>query len=459
MELRSLTIENFKCFKSKVKIDLAKLTLLTGPNSSGKSSIIYSLLGSIQSGEFPFQFSPNGKYVNMGDFKEIVYNHRSKDKIKISYSFKGSKVNKIDTIWVEDINNNLPKLYSLKVNAVDFKLFIKQQGDKFAVDFDYDPDKDPVNKIISRDFYKKFSDFLVESINVTVKESTRKKRKHNNEEDPSVFFEEIHSKLEIKGLIVDKLPFIKPILKEKGTFKLKQIIESVLNAFTEYDNSINFISSFRLHPDRTYLEQTKSKLKVNNYGDGYLDQIIYWETKDKNKFDELIRVVKALNLLESIKSKRLEGGRYEISVQVKRGGVHASLSDVGFGISQFLPVLVADLQLSKNSTLFVAQPEIHLHPSIQSSFGDYLINNIKGESKRYVIETHSEYLLNKIRLAIVKGEITEKDVNVLFIDDNTMEHTINKLVFTKNGEILNAPSNFFTTYMIDVMQIAIHAAE
>jgi len=65
MRINKVSIENFKCFKG-VDIELGKLTLLTGANSSGKSSILYSILGVLQSGEFPFQFSPNGKYVNMG---------------------------------------------------------------------------------------------------------------------------------------------------------------------------------------------------------------------------------------------------------------------------------------------------------------------------------------------------------------------------------------------------------
>ena len=190
----------------------------------------------------------------------------------------------------------------------------------------------------------------------------------------------------------------------------------------------------------------------------YLDQIISWESKDKKKLIELVSILKDLNLLFSIKSKRLDGGRFEIAVQTKEGGVETSLSDVGFGISQFLPIIVADLQLPKSSTLFVAQPEIHLHPSVQSSFGDYLMTQIKTKDKNYVIETHSEYLLNKIRLGIVKGDIKEGDVKILFVDNEGKYNIIHKIRFTKQGQILNAPDNFFKTYMMDVMEIAINAA-
>jgi predicted ATPase len=206
------------------------------------------------------------------------------------------------------------------------------------------------------------------------------------------------------------------------------------------------------------LETSKTNLKVSNDGRGYLDQIIAWETKEPEKLKELMEILNDLNLLNEIKSKRTEGGKYDILIKTKEKGIFTSLNDVGFGISQFLPIIVADLQLNKSSTLFVAQPEIHLHPSVQSSFGDYLLSQIKKSSKKYIIETHSEYLLNKIRLGIVKGEIDENDVKVFFTDNQGEEAVIHKIIFNKQGQILNAPENFFKTYMIDVMEIAINAA-
>ena len=73
-------------------------------------------------------------------------------------------------------------------------------------------------------------------------------------------------------------------------------------------------------------------------------------------------------------------------------------------------------------------------------------NNYGIYEKRYVIETHSEYLLNKIRLGIVKGEIDENDVKILFIDNQGAEAVTHKITFNKQGQILNAPENFFKTY-------------
>lgn len=436
MDLQKITIENFKCFRSKTEIDFGKLTLLTGANSSGKSSIIYSILGAIQSGEFPFQFSTNGKYVNMGDFNEIVYNQKKEQQIKIAFTFVNGAIHGVETVWKENPTNNLPELSALKASSDYFELLIKSKNTKYFVDFKYNPESDPQNGFVSPDAFKKFFTDI-RNANFVDKVIADRMQPHDIKE------------LEINDL---------SLAQYSEPMRLYEIFDRIQELFNAYENNLNFISSFRLHPDRGYLETSKTNLKVSNDGKGYLDQIIAWETKESPKIKELIEILNDLNLLSEIKSKRTEGGKYDLLIKTKEKGIFTSLYDVGFGISQFLPIIVADLQLKDSSTLFVAQPETHLHPSVQSSFGDYLLNQIKKSSKKYVVETHSEYLLNKIRLGIVKGEIDENDVKVLFVDNQGIEAVTHKITFNKQGQVLNAPDNFFKTYMMDIMEIAINAA-
>jgi predicted ATPase len=458
MDLTKITIENFKCFKSKTEIELGKLTLLTGANSSGKSSIIYSVLGAIQSGEFPFQFSTNGKYVNMGDFSEIVYNHNKRAEIKLGFTFANGAIHQIETVWKEDLSNNLPKLTGLKALSDYFELSIKYSKKKYIVDFKYNPENDPQNKLMSPDIYRKFLSNMTDLLDNAKPKKSKENKVENNDKEFSKLFDEMTKSQDVKGLEIEELSFGKNILFNDGNLKLQQIFDTISKLFNSYDRNLNFISSFRLHPDRGYLETSKADLKISNDGKGYLDQIMSWETKKSKKLFDLIKILKKLNLLEELQPKRTEGGKFDLLVKTKKDGIFTSLYDVGFGISQFLPIVVSDLQLPKSSTMYIAQPEIHLHPSIQSSFGDYLIEQVKTQSKNYVIETHSEYLLNKIRLGIVKGEINESDVKIIFVDNHLSETTTHKISFNKLGQILNAPDNFFKTYMMDTMEIAINAA-
>ena len=187
--------------------------------------------------------------------------------------------------------------------------------------------------------------------------------------------------------------------------------------------------------------------------------IIEWEEINTEKLNELIKIMRQIELFTEIQSNKLKGGRFELSVKTHPNASFASLTDVGFGISQFLPIIVADLQLPDESCLAVSQPEIHLHPKIQATFGNYLANQIKRSQKQYIIETHSEYLLNRIRLLLVTGELKPEDVTVLYFENDGLKSTVHDVEFTTKGAVKGAPDGFFETYEMDIMDIAMHALE
>lgn len=443
--IRKINIENFKCY-DKIEFETSKITLITGANSSGKSSLLYSILGAIQSGEFPFQFSPNGKYIKMGDFEEIVHNHDKSKLIKLEFENDTDK-EIITTYWSNDKLRNLPILEKLYAKSDYYTLEIEKVR-KYNLKFEYFMEKDPQSEGRSPEMIKRIWEILDKTIRK--EKNTEKDKKGKIIEK----FSQVKTKIEFK---FSEFAELEQHFTKEENYYLHQFIRSISSIFTKFDERINYISSFRLFPERTYYETSKSDLKVGKFGENYEDQIIAWETKKSPKYKELVTILKDLGLLHEIKAKRLDGGRYEILIRTKNNGIWSSLSDVGFGISQFLPIIVADLQLGKDSTLFIAQPEIHLHPKIQAQFGDYIIDRILKENKNYIIETHSEYLINRIRLAIVKNSIEEKDLKSYYIDNNGTKARHYDLKFLKNGQIKNAPKSFFDTYMLDVMNIAIEA--
>ncbi len=115
MYITKISLRNFNCFE-KVDLDLSKITLLTGPNSSGKSSLLYGLLGPLQSDQFPLYLSPNGKYVKMGDYKEMVFKHLVRKRIGIDIeAIDTDDKNKycLRTEWVAEKRTMMPKLFCL----------------------------------------------------------------------------------------------------------------------------------------------------------------------------------------------------------------------------------------------------------------------------------------------------------------------------------------------------------
>jgi predicted ATPase len=408
MRIERLALKNFKCFK-EVDVSFSKITLLTGENSSGKSSLIYGILTPIQSinfhstSSFPLHLSLNGNYVNMGGFTDVSFDHNLKNLIGIELMISKYNSNSISEVittnWCFDSHRKSPRLNYLKklrTNDSLAQLEIKQKEDLSYI-------------------FNSSNRYLMQDI----------------------------VDLEIQDIDDLEQHFI-------------GIMDDLYSIFI-LNSDFNFISSFRLQPDRTYYKSLAGS-KVDKFGGGYIDQILDWNDNQAEELLNLAFILKDLKILYDIKPHRLSGGRFEIKVKVKSRSKWESLADVGFGISQFLPIIVADLQLRDDSTLIMSQPEIHLHPSIQANLGDYLVKQVNERNKNYIVETHSEYLLNRMRLLIVKGEIQPEDVAVYYFENSIKDGSIaHRIEFTKDGQILNAPKGFFETYMIDTMDIALNA--
>ncbi len=438
MKINKIVLQNFKCFK-KVDLNLAPITLLTGANSSGKSSFIYSVLAMLQTEFFPFYFSPNGNYVNMGSFDEIVFNHELGRKIEISGTIKNEReLNQrvqIDfkTIWDKNPENELPQLEHLQLQTEELELTLTHK-DKYFLNLKIDSEEYDISE---------FKKWLVE---VNILKSTKGTNSESAIEIQNAEFKDLDE-------FFEKFLEIAPPLAVAG------FSEPMFDTFRQLNDSFNYIGSFRQSPERTYYQKAKSKFKVDVSGEGYIDQILEWEEKKSGKFEKLNAIMKELQLFSEIKSQKINGGRFEFKVKTHEQGILASLTDVGFGISQFLPIVVADLQLPDNSVLTLSQPEMHLHPKIQAALGSYFVKQIKKNEKQYIVETHSEYLLNRIRLAIVKGEIASKDVALYYFENSLEGSKSYNIELTQDGQVKNAPESFFDTYMIDTMDIAMNALE
>ena len=416
MSIKKIGLKNFKCFE-EVEIDFSKITLLTGANSSGKSSLLYGLLAAFQSKDFPFYLSLNGKYVNMGDFEEVAFQHGREHLIGLNMTVNNIV---IETCWGLELTHNMPKLRSLKIAEVvknAYYLEILPDQETYVVKYKIIRNNEPISEQHS---FKTIDDFL------------------------KIIDE--HNKYET-GDAEESL--------ERTVWKM--LTDAIKRSLDKIDKNLNFFGSFRLQPERTYYQKAKAEDRVGQSGEGYIEQIVEWDRYKSEKLEQLLSMLRSLRLLDGLQTKQLPGGRFELSVKVSDQGVWASLADVGFGVSQLLPMIVADLQLSEHSTLLLAQPEIHLHPSIQASLADYFIKQTKTHSKHYIVETHSEYLLNRIRLAIVKGELEPADAAVYYFENSLAGTVTHKIEFTKDGQIKNAPQGFFETYMMDVMDIALHA--
>jgi len=136
-------------------------------------------------------------------------------------------------------------------------------------------------------------------------------------------------------------------------------------------------------------------------------------------------------------------------IMVKINGPAMNLADVGYGISQVLPIIYQIQHSSRHGTYLLQQPEVHLHPRARAELGSLLATMVsgKGSQPTFVVETHSDYLVDRIRIEVAAGKVAAKDVTILFFERGTHGSTVTNLFLNELGEIVDAPAAFRSFFM------------
>ncbi|WP_157237801.1 AAA family ATPase [Desulfobacter curvatus] len=210
--------------------------------------------------------------------------------------------------------------------------------------------------------------------------------------------------------------------------------------------SINYVSPLRAHPKRYYfLDRAKINTVLDTLDGNSLTEILKENEKVKSKVNDwLIRFDVSINVstLEDVIHK----------LKVSQNKLELDITDVGFGISQVLPVIVQGFLSFPESLTIIEQPEIHLHPKMQADLSDLFIDIVlhdkKTPSKFLIIETHSEYLLKRLRRRMADGTISRKIVGIYFFcpgndDESDFTHKIEEKTIHEGGAF-EWPKNFYS---------------
>ena len=134
---------------------------------------------------------------------------------------------------------------------------------------------------------------------------------------------------------------------------------------------------------------------------------------------------------------------FQVKVRKTPASKEVLITDVGFGVSQILPVLVLCFYVPEGSTVILEQPEIHLHPAVQSGLADVLIDAWQKRKVQILLESHSEHLLRRLQRRVAEEMIDKEDIGLFFCSADTSGSTITELELDMFGHIMNWPPDFF----------------
>lgn len=150
-------------------------------------------------------------------------------------------------------------------------------------------------------------------------------------------------------------------------------------------------------------------------------------------------------------------------LQFKVRGPKVNIADVGYGVSQILPILVQILSADisrrtrprpRHSTFsLLQQPEVHLHPKAQAEFSSLLTKLANKRDRFFIVETHSDYMIDRARIEIRKGNIRPEDVSLIYLEPKGRTVKVHNISFDKMANMAGVPSHYGEFFLRETNQL------
>lgn len=450
--LTNLRIENFKAWRSTGDLRLAPLTLLFGSNSSGKSSLHQFLLMLQQTVESPdrrrvLHTGDANTPVDLGGYLDLVAAHDASRPLDFSLGWDLP-----EPLTVEDV----------KSNAVF-------EGSRMRFDARIEAGSTRPPKIhVARFAYT----LDATPASVTIGLTRRSAGKYGV---TAHGFTPVHT-LGRKWPVTAPAHFHGFPDEVQNRFQNLEFVADFTLAFEEQLASLAYLGPLRERPGRLYRWSGEEPEHVGWRGERTVEALLAGQGREYNlrkraRLRPLQVVVadwlKTLGVIDDFNVVPIGSGRDEYEVRVRAPGrAHeVLLTDVGFGVSQVLPVITECFYAAPDSTLILEQPEIHLHPAVQAGLADLFIDAISmredgaARNMQVIVESHSEHLLRRLLRRIAEERVATEDVAMYVVTSGRQGSQIEPLDVDEFGNVRNWPADFFGDQMADVLAQARAAVE
>jgi predicted ATPase len=418
--LTKITLENFKVFRHATEFPLAKINLLTGINGRGKSSLLQSLLlmrQSIEQDKNTTVLILNGSCVHLGNWEDVKNREEPKSKgIKIFFEYE--KNNDKDKISLSYYCSMSERILSIDKFVIETKI-----NDLHIEGYGYCEKGKPL-ELMPYDLY------------------------FNHNEIPEKHWQ---------NLILDNITLEHTNNNETGYY-----LPEPLN------NTVNFLKIHYISADRIGAKDFYPKslnfgrfITLDKKGENILDILFHYQEKSvhkylyrkTNEFSQMTNLAYDIQIqvgewmgwvLDADVKVILVPGAYVNQLEFEINGKKFKPSNVGFGYPYILPIITAGLIAKEGEILIVENPEAHLHPKAQSRLTEFLAK-VAATGVQVFVESHSDHILNALRVCVKQEKIPANDVNVLFFstDKITQEPKVSFPKIDADGRIDVWEDDFF----------------
>ena len=443
--LTRLRLTNFKAWHDTGDVELAPLTILFGANSAGKSSLHQFLLMLRQTIESPdrrrvLHTGDDRSPVDLGSYSglrpdsgadsplEFELDWRRSAPLRVDYARNNSRFSGRDLGFKAAISATADTPPRLRVDSYEYRL---------------STDGPDVLRLGSARNNK--GEYEIRAEGIELARTLGRKRPVSA---PSQF----HA-------FPDDLP---------TRYQYLDFAADLTLALEEQLRAIDYLGPLRDKPNRLYRWSGEEVGHVGWRGEHAIEALLAGRTRTfnfaaKHKLQPLQVLVatwlRDLGVIDKFSVTQIGVGRDEYEVRVTSPGSRHEvlLTDVGFGVSQVLPVVVEAFYSAPGSTVVMEQPEIHLHPAVQAGLADLFIAAISAREDsaprgtQFIIESHSEHLLRRLLRRVAEGEVDPADVRCYVVNPGKGGSTIEALDVDEYGNVHNWPEHFFGDPTADII--------
>ena len=485
---------------------MSKITLIYGPNSGGKSSIIQAILmlkqSTQQAGSAATMWGlvTRGEYVDLGSHLALLHNHDEDKQLAVDLSygdgvsclraqmtFEGvTDVDEKGNEYLEDSAILTDVTYQIVARKkVLAEARLESAGGSWwtahvsaggvsavqgILDFGIDNNLLPELKLLELEtLIERHQEDLTERQRGLVRERARLRKAEREDQIRRV--EELQrmtkqelsrlppldrdlakARARMRALTREPAPNLLRALESNLSLAQMMKLKRIPDSFEETLTGVRYLGPLRGYPERLYrvpgVESYFSGLRGEfahhrlYYQPGLVHHVNEWFDRFQIPYELDVRRVGDI---------AVSGENVALVLVDRRSKIPVTLPDVGFGINQILPVIVEGVDFftgREGRTLCVEQPEIHLHPRLQANLADLMIANIEGDGeKQWIVETHSELLILRIQRRVREGKLDPSAVSVLYVDPDATGRRgsrITPLRLDESGDFIDAwPDGFF----------------
>lgn len=432
-----LRAENFKSWKKTGEVRLAPLTGLFGSNSSGKTSILQLLLMLKQTVESSdrkrvLHTGDDSSLVDLGTFYDLVHGHSPEAvlNLELSWSLR-------EPLVIYDPERRRTPLYQPR--SLTFETEIHQE-------------KETQRPVVNRFEYR----FDSQAFGMVRQDSDQKGDRDK--------YDLIHTGYEVKRMPGRPWPLPAPVKcygfpdEARGYYQNTGFLLGLGYELEQMFSRVAYLGPLREYPKRTYVWGGERPVDVGRRGEQAIAALLAARAgnlasgrgKGKGRRykpieERILEWLQEMKLIHSFTLKSVAAQRkdYEFRARKTATSPDVLITELGFGVSQILPVLVLCYYVPERSTILLEQPEIHLHPFVQATLADVLIDVIKERKVQVIVESHSEHLVRRLQRRVAEEVLAPEDVALYFVRIEDDVSKMEALDMDLYGNVVNWPNDFF----------------